>query len=104
MAQARAQIHRVTALARPLYRQQIRNVSRSLEDERANLDIACKICELRTKAGLEPARACQADRHVGRQHLPAGERRLPGPFALDVGPDRRLEMRVDVRFVPIGRK
>jgi DNA-binding XRE family transcriptional regulator len=73
----------------------------SLEEERANLDIACKIYELRTKAGLSQrelakrigtsaANICRLENADYQGHSLPMLRRIAAA----------LEMRVDVRFLP----
>ncbi len=77
----------------------------SVEDERANLDVACAIYELRTKAGLSQrelakrigtsaANICRLENADYEGHSLSMLRRIAAA----------LEMRVDVRFVPIRRK
>jgi len=76
----------------------------SVEEQRANLDIACKIYELRTKAGLSQralakrigtsaANICRLENADYQGHSLPMLRRIAGA----------LEMRVDVRFLPIAR-
>ena len=77
----------------------------SLETERANLDIACNIYDLRTKAGLSQrelakrvgtsaANICRLENADYQGHSLSMLRRIA----------TALEMRVDVRFLPIARK
>ncbi len=77
----------------------------SVEEERANLDIACKIYDLRTKAGLSQrelakrigtsaANICRLENSDYQGHSLPMLRRIAGA----------LEMRVDVRFLPVTRK
>jgi ribosome-binding protein aMBF1 (putative translation factor) len=77
----------------------------SLEAERINLDIACKIYDLRTKAGMSQrelakrigtsaANICRLENADYQGHSLSMLRRIAAA----------LEMRVDVRFLPIGRK
>jgi ribosome-binding protein aMBF1 (putative translation factor) len=77
----------------------------SLEEERANLDVACKIYNLRTKAGLSQrelaqrigtsaANICRLENADYAGHSLSMLRRIAAA----------LEMRVDVRFVPLKRK
>jgi ribosome-binding protein aMBF1 (putative translation factor) len=77
----------------------------SVEAERANLDIACKIYDLRTKAGLSQrelakrigtsaANICRLENADYQGHSLSMLRRIA----------TALEMRVDVRFLPIRRK
>lgn len=77
----------------------------SVEDERANLDIACKIYELRTKAGLSQrelakrigtsaANICRLENADYQGHSLPMLRRIAGA----------LKMRVDVRFVPMAQR
>jgi DNA-binding XRE family transcriptional regulator len=77
----------------------------SLDAERANLDIACKICDLRTNAGLSQrelakrvgtsaANICRLENSDYQGHSLSMLRRIAAA----------LEMRVDVRFLPIARK
>ena len=77
----------------------------SLEEERANLDIACKIYHLRTKAGLSQrelakrigtsaANICRLENADYQGHSLSMLRRIAAA----------LEMRVDVRFLPAKRK
>jgi ribosome-binding protein aMBF1 (putative translation factor) len=77
----------------------------SVEEERANLDIACKIYDLRTKAGLSQrelarrigtsaANICRLENADYQGHSLSMLRRVAAA----------LEMRVDVRFLPIRRK
>jgi ribosome-binding protein aMBF1 (putative translation factor) len=77
----------------------------SLEAERINLDIACKIHDLRTKAGLSQralakrigtsaANICRLESADYQGHSISMLRRIAAA----------LEMRVDVRFLPISRK
>ena len=83
----------------------IGNVLASLEAARANLDIGCKIHELRTKAGLSQrelakrigtsaANICRLENADYQGHSLSMLRRIAAA----------LEMRVDVRFVPMRRK
>ena len=76
-----------------------------LEAERINLDIACKIYDLRTKAGLSQralakrigtsaANICRLENADYQGHSLSMLRRIAAA----------LEMRVDVRFLPIARK
>jgi ribosome-binding protein aMBF1 (putative translation factor) len=76
-----------------------------LEAERINLDIACKIYDLRTKAGLSQrelakrigtsaANICRLENADYHGHSLSMLRRIAAA----------LEMRVDVRFLPIARK
>ena len=76
-----------------------------LEAERINLDIACKIYDLRTKAGMSQrelakrigtsaANICRLENADYQGHSLSMLRRIAAA----------LEMRVDVRFLPIGRK
>ena len=73
----------------------------SVEEERANLDIACKIYHLRTKAGLSQrelakrigtsaANICRLENADYQGHSLSMLRRIAAA----------LEMRVDVRFLP----
>ena len=75
----------------------------SLEAERINLDIACKIYDLRTKAGMSQrelarrigtsaANICRLENADYQGHSLSMLRRIAAA----------LEMRVDVRFLPIG--
>jgi ribosome-binding protein aMBF1 (putative translation factor) len=77
----------------------------SLEAERINLDIACKIYDLRTKAGMSQrelakrigtsaANICRLENADYQGHSLSMLRRIAAA----------LEMRVDVRFLPIARK
>jgi len=77
----------------------------SLEAERTNLDIACKIYDLRTKAGMSQrelakrigtsaANICRLENADYQGHSLSMLRRIAAA----------LEMRVDVRFLPIARK
>jgi len=77
----------------------------SVEEERANLDIACKIYHLRTKAGLSQrelakrigtsaANICRLENADYQGHSLSMLRRIAAA----------LEMRVDVRFLPARRK
>lgn len=77
----------------------------SLEAERMNLDIACKIYDLRTKAGLSQralanrigtsaANICRLENADYQGHSLSMLRRIAAA----------LEMRVDVRFLPLSRK
>ena len=77
----------------------------SLEAERASLDIACKIYDLRTKAGMSQrelakrigtsaANICRLENADYQGHSLSMLRRIAAA----------LEMRVDVRFLPIARK
>jgi ribosome-binding protein aMBF1 (putative translation factor) len=76
----------------------------SLEAERTNLDIACQIYELRTKAGLSQrelakrvgtsaANICRLENADYQGHSLSMLRRIA----------TALQMRVDVRFLPIER-
>ena len=77
----------------------------SLEAERTSLDIACKIYDLRTKAGLSQrelasrvgtaaANICRLENADYQGHSLSMLRRIAAA----------LEMRVNVRFLPIARK
>jgi ribosome-binding protein aMBF1 (putative translation factor) len=77
----------------------------SVEAERINLDIACKIYDLRTKAGLSQrelakrigtsaANICRLENADYEGHSLSMLRRIA----------TALEMRVDVRFLPIAHK
>ncbi|MGA2259459.1 MAG: helix-turn-helix transcriptional regulator [Thermoguttaceae bacterium] len=77
----------------------------SLEEERANLDVACKIYKLRTQAGLSQrelakrigtsaANICRLENADYEGHSLSMLRRIAAALA----------MRVDVRFVPLKRK
>jgi ribosome-binding protein aMBF1 (putative translation factor) len=77
----------------------------SLEAKRTSLDIACKIYDLRTKAGLSQrelakrvgtsaANICRLENADYQGHSLSMLRRIAAA----------LEMRVDVRFLPIARK
>jgi ribosome-binding protein aMBF1 (putative translation factor) len=77
----------------------------SLEAERINLDIACKIYDLRTKAGMSPrelakrigtsaANICRLESADYQENSLSMLRRIAAA----------LEMRVEVRFLPIERK
>ena len=77
----------------------------SLEAERTNLDIACKIYDLRTKAdlsqrelakrvGTSAANICRLENADYQGHSLSMLRRIAAA----------VEMRVDVRFLPIARK
>ena len=77
----------------------------SVDEERANLDIACKIYDLRTKAGLSQrelakrirtsaANICRLENADYQGHSLSMLRRIAAA----------LEMRVDVRFLPVKRR
>jgi DNA-binding XRE family transcriptional regulator len=77
----------------------------SLEAERTSLDIACKIYDLRNKAGLSQrelakrvgtsaANICRLENADYQGHSLSMLRRIAAA----------VEMRVDVRFLPIARK
>jgi len=77
----------------------------SVEAERTNLDIACKIHDLRTKAGLSQrelakrigttaANICRLENADYQGHSLSMLRRIAAA----------LEMRVEVRFLPIAKK
>ncbi len=77
----------------------------SLEAERINLDIACQIYDLRTKAGLSQrelakrigtsaANICRLESADYQGHSLSMLRRIAAA----------LDTRVDVRFLPISRK
>ena len=60
----------------------------AFEEELANAEVAQKIYDLRTKAGLSQRAAGQTRRDNGVRHLPTGELGLPGALALDAPPHR----------------
>jgi hypothetical protein len=77
---------------------------KNLEERRANEEIARKIYELRTAAGLTQAQLANLIGHDGFGYLPLGTR---GVRRALMGILRRigaaLNQRVEIRFVPIRR-
>ncbi len=97
-----------SAALRYLHQRYIGNDPRrlaSVEEQRANLDVACAIYKLRTKAGLSQrelakrigtsaANICRLEDADYEGHSLSMLRRIAAA----------LDMRVDVQFVPIPRK